>query len=131
MEVPQTGWYEGTGWCQPDLAADLARGAAAPRTTTGPGRTGTGRVGGYPADEPTRTILDMTKRIVAALLWFYAGWYAGAIMAEFIGVSPVLGPLIGAAAAGLIAGDPRRLIWKRPATPVVASTSSEAMPEPA
>ena len=73
----------------------------------------------------------MTKRVLAAMLWFYAGWYAGAIIAEFIGVSPFLGPLIGAAAAGLIAGDPRRIIWKRPATPVVASTSPEAMPEPA
>ncbi len=54
----------------------------------------------------------MTKRVLAAILWFYAGWYAGAMLAEFIGVSPLLGPLIGAAAAGLIAGDPRRIIWK-------------------
>ena len=68
----------------------------------------------------------MTKRILAALLWFYAGWYAGAILAEFLGLSPVLGPLIGAAAAGLIAGDPRRIIWKRPAPTPAARTVIEA-----
>jgi hypothetical protein len=73
---------------------------------------------------------DMTKRVLAALLWFYTGWYAGAILAEFLGVSPVLGPLLGAAAAGLIAGDPRRLIWKsRSATPVAPAV--EAVPEAA
>ena len=72
----------------------------------------------------------MTKRVLAALLWFYTGWYAGAILAEFLGVSPVLGPLLGAAAAGLIAGDPRRLIWKsRSATPVAPAV--EAVPEAA
>ena len=51
------------------------------------------------------------KRALAAVLWFYAGWYAGAMLAEIIGVSALLGPLIGAAAAGLIAGDPGRIIW--------------------
>ena len=55
----------------------------------------------------------MTKRILAAFLWFYTGWYAGAMLAEILGVSPVLGPIIGAAAAGLIVGDPRGMIWKR------------------
>ena len=75
----------------------------------------------------------MTKRVLAALLWFYTGWYAGAILAEFLGVSPVLGPLLGVAAAGLIAGDPRRIIWKaRTATAVAATaTSNEAVPEAA
>lgn len=71
----------------------------------------------------------MTKRIVAALLWFYAGWYAGAILAEFLGLSPVLGPLIGAAAAGLIAGDPRRIIWKRPMTMLAADSATAPSPE--
>ncbi len=70
----------------------------------------------------------MTKRILAAVLWFYTGWYAGAILADFLAVSPMLGPIVGAAAAALIAGDPRRIIWTvrsvRPTTP-------EATPEPA
>ena len=65
----------------------------------------------------------MTKRVLAALLWFYTGWYAGAMIAEFLGLSPLLGPLIGAAAAGLIAGDPRRIIWtSRASAPATAAT---------
>ncbi len=71
----------------------------------------------------------MKKRTVAALLWFYTGWYAGALLAEMIGVGPALGPIIGAAAAGLIAVDPRRIIWSAKAA--VAGTSSEGLPEPA
>lgn len=65
----------------------------------------------------------MTKRLLATALWFYTGWYAGAILADFLAVSPLLGPIVGAAAAALIAGDPRRIIWTvRSATP--------ATPEP-
>lgn len=74
----------------------------------------------------------MTKRILAAFLWFYAGWYGGALLAELFSVSPVLGPIIGAAAAGLIVGDPRRRIWNRDARPAPATTSSaDRLPEPA
>jgi hypothetical protein len=54
---------------------------------------------------------DMLKRVLAAFLWFYAGWYGGNILADFLGVSLMLGPIIGAAAAALVAGDPRRIIW--------------------
>ena len=54
---------------------------------------------------------DMLKRVLAAFLWFYAGWYGGNILADFFGVSLLLGPIIGAAAAALVAGDPRRIIW--------------------
>ena len=74
----------------------------------------------------------MTKRIAAAFLWFYAGWYAGALIAEFIGVSALLGPIIGAAAAGLIVGDPRRMIWtaraERPASAPVSAPEGLADP---
>ena len=73
----------------------------------------------------------MTKRVLAAMLWFYTGWYAGALLADMIGVSPVLGPLIGAAAAGLIAGDPRRIIWTARATAPAPVGSPEGLPEPA
>jgi hypothetical protein len=66
----------------------------------------------------------MKKRILATFLWFFAGWYAGAFLAEFLGVSQLLGPIIGMAAAGLVAGDPRRIIWtSRPAVPAVSSTA--------
>ena len=73
----------------------------------------------------------MTKRVLAAMLWFYTGWYAGALLAEAFGVSPFLGPLIGAAAAGLIAGDPRRIIWTSRATAPATAAAPEALPEPA
>jgi hypothetical protein len=55
----------------------------------------------------------MKKRLAAAILWFYAGWYAWAILASFLGLSELGGPVIGAAAAALIAVDPRRIIWTR------------------
>ena len=71
----------------------------------------------------------MTKRIAAAFLWFYAGWYAGALIAEFLGVSALLGPIIGAAAAGLIVGDPRHMIW--PARTERPAAKSPALPDPA
>jgi hypothetical protein len=72
---------------------------------------------------------DMKKRTLAAILWFYTGWYAGAMLAEFLGVSAALGPIIGAAAAGLVFADPRRIIWTAQAA--TAGSSSEALPEPA
>jgi hypothetical protein len=53
----------------------------------------------------------MKRRILAVFLWFYAWWYAGAIIAVTFGLSPALGPIIGAAAAVLFVVDPRRVIW--------------------
>jgi hypothetical protein len=53
----------------------------------------------------------MKKRAAAAILWFYAGWYAGASIAFIAGLSPVLGPILGSAAALIVAGDPRHMIW--------------------
>ena len=77
-----------------------------------------------------RDPLAMTKRVAAAFLWFYTGWYAGAFLAELLGVSPVIGPIVGAAAAGFFVGDPRRIIWTRPAPKAaVASTTVETAPE--
>ena len=60
-------------------------------------------------------LLVMKKRVAAALLWFYTGWVAGSLLTMVIGVSPVLGPILGIAAAALVAGDPRRVIWARSA----------------
>jgi hypothetical protein len=72
----------------------------------------------------------MKKRLLAAFLWFYAGWYAGAILADVLGVSPFLGPLIGAATAALIVGDPRRIIWSaRSMAPSIAANSAFAQAE--
>jgi len=58
------------------------------------------------------------KRVAAALLWFYAGWTAGAFV-EFMAamngivISPAFGIVLGTAGAALFAGDPRRMIWSR------------------
>lgn len=70
----------------------------------------------------------MKKRILAAFLWFYTGWYAGALLAELFGVNPALGPIIGAAAAALIVGDPRRVIWTT--RPPRSAPGSQALPDP-
>lgn len=70
----------------------------------------------------------MKKRIAAAFLWFYTGWYGGALIADFVGVSPMLGPIIGAAAAALIVGDPRRIIWPSRS---IAPVRGEVAPDPA
>jgi hypothetical protein len=53
----------------------------------------------------------MKKRITAAILWFYAGWFVGAALAFVLGLSPALGPIVATAAAAIVAGDPRGLIW--------------------
>jgi hypothetical protein len=66
------------------------------------------------------------KRVLAAFLWLWAGWYMGAILAHFLGLSPALGPVLGIAAAALIAGDPRGIIWtQRVSAPSLHEASSE------
>lgn len=70
----------------------------------------------------------MKKRIAAAFLWFYTGWYGGAIIADFVGISPLLGPILGAAVAALIVGDPRRIIWTARS---IAPAGGEVAPDPA
>jgi hypothetical protein len=69
------------------------------------------------------------KRVLAVFLWFYAGWYAGAMLAEFLGISPALGPIIGAAAAALIAGDPRGFIWIQRAPASLPEAPAESLAE--
>ena len=59
----------------------------------------------------------MKKRVAAAVLWFYCGWYAGAMIAHVVGISPALGPILGVVAAVLIAGDPRGIIWPKAQQP--------------
>jgi hypothetical protein len=65
----------------------------------------------------------MKKRAASAVLWFYTGWYAGAMLAHALGLSIALGPILGVAAAALIAGDPRGIIWTR-----TSSTALRAEP---
>jgi hypothetical protein len=67
----------------------------------------------------------MKKRILATFLWFFAGWYGGAVIAYALDVSAILGPILGVAAAGLIAGDPRGIIWSHRSS---ASAAPSATP---
>jgi hypothetical protein len=46
------------------------------------------------------------------------------MIATLFGLSPALGPILGTAAAALVGGDPRNLIWMRQA----ASTASVGAP---
>ena len=55
----------------------------------------------------------MKKRAAAAVLWFFSGWFVGAFVAFAAGLSPALAPILGTAAAAIVAGDPRRMIWAR------------------
>ena len=73
---------------------------------------------------PRATSLSaMKKRVVTSVLWLYAGWYVGAMTAFLVGLSPVLGPIVGISAAVLIAIDPRHVLWSQPlSAPAVAPT---------
>jgi hypothetical protein len=53
----------------------------------------------------------MTKRIAAALLWFFAGWYGWAFIATVGDLTPLFGPVLGAVLAAVVAGDPMHWIW--------------------
>ena len=67
------------------------------------------------ARDPVAEIAAMKKRILAGLLWFYVAWFAWAFVAAYAGLSELWGPVLGAAVAMLIAGDPMGRIWPRPA----------------
>jgi hypothetical protein len=64
----------------------------------------------------------MKKRALATVLWFYTGWYAGALLAQVVGLSPALGLIIGTAAAAIVGIDPRAIIW----SPTTRTVSKQA-----
>jgi hypothetical protein len=69
-------------------------------------------------DEPfpgwllTAIVADMKKRVLAAVLWFYAGWFAGASAAAFFELGPAIGPIVGTAAALAVALAPSRYLFR-------------------
>jgi hypothetical protein len=67
----------------------------------------------------------MSKRAAAAVLWFIAGWYLGAVIAYVVGVSDAIGPILAITAAALFGGDPFGVIWKPSAEIQAARTASE------
>jgi hypothetical protein len=64
----------------------------------------------------------MNKRLLAAVLWFLTGWYAGGYLSLIFGVPELVGPLLGLAAAGFFAGDPLGIIWTKKAEPATVTT---------
>ena len=72
------------------------------------------------------------KRAAAALIWFYVGWTAGAFI-DFVAalsgvaIGPVLGIVLGTAAASIIAGDPSGRIWTRRVQPTRTSAQAAQM----
>jgi hypothetical protein len=70
------------------------------------------------------------KRILAAILWLFAGWYLGNLAAFQFGLPDLFGPVLGTIAAVVVAGDPLGLLWARAdrAAAVEAGTLSEATP---
>jgi len=69
---------------------------------------------------PTGHDARMKKRVLAVFLWFYAWWYVGSVVAYVLGISPLLGPILGTAAAALFVGDPRGIIWTAKASPATS-----------
>jgi hypothetical protein len=68
----------------------------------------------------------MNRRILAGILWFFCGWYVGALAAWALTLNPILAPILAVAAALLCAGDPRRIIWTRPSPTVGAGIAPES-----
>jgi hypothetical protein len=71
------------------------------------------------------------KRVAAAILWFFAGWYAASFVAFLLGAPDVLGPIVGAVLAAVFAGDPFGRIWTpREAAVDASSTGVEPVATP-
>jgi hypothetical protein len=49
----------------------------------------------------------MKKRALAAVLWFYAAWTFGSMVAWTMGLSIALGPILAVIAAGVILRVPQ------------------------
>jgi hypothetical protein len=75
---------------------------------------------------------SMKKRVVATVLWFYAGWAFGAMIAFVTGLSAVLAPVLAVASAGMVGFDPRHLFWTpRVQSAAAATVSVKAIHNPA
>lgn len=56
----------------------------------------------------------MSKRNLAAILWFFAGWVAAGGVFAMSGMPSSLGMAVGAVVAALVWWDPAGWIWARP-----------------
>jgi hypothetical protein len=66
------------------------------------------------------------KRALAGFLWLISGWSTGAAIALVFSASPVLGPILGVAAAGFVLMDPRGVFWGHRSPIVSAELVREA-----
>jgi hypothetical protein len=51
------------------------------------------------------------KRIAAAPLWFFVGWFVGSAVAWAFGLGAFLAPMTAVVLAGIVVVDPRGVIW--------------------
>jgi hypothetical protein len=58
----------------------------------------------------------MSKRNLATVLWFFAGWVGAGGAFAMSGMPADLGIAVGVVVAGLIRWDPAGWIWAKPAT---------------
>jgi hypothetical protein len=56
----------------------------------------------------------MSKRAVAAVLWFAASWVAYELLWSVSGVPRMIGPIVAAGVSAFVALDPQRLFWPAP-----------------
>lgn len=68
----------------------------------------------------------MAKRIISAVLWFFAVAYGWNLLAMLLGVGDAFGLFAGMAVALFVGLDPLHRIWARPAAGVALGA-----PEPA
>ena len=73
----------------------------------------------------------MKKRVFVGLVWFYVAWYAWMFVATFAGLSELWGPVVGAAVAMFVAGDPSGRIWGRRSVRRPIAAPSAQVSEPA
>ncbi len=66
----------------------------------------------------------MKTRLLSTVLWFFAAWYVGNILAAVLGANALVGPIVGIAAGTLVGLDPFRVLWTHGTTgqPSVASS---------
>jgi hypothetical protein len=57
----------------------------------------------------------MTKRIAAALLWYFAIWVGFEVVWSLTGIPRAIGPIVATAVSAFVGVDPAGLFWPRTA----------------
>jgi hypothetical protein len=71
----------------------------------------------------------MKKRVLAGMLWLFVTWYAWNILATFVGISDIAGPILGLAAGLLFAVDPLGRIWTTQDATAASATDAPVLAE--